>query len=129
MGFLSNVHNILPSVYSLWYSHVTGRTPPPPPSAANVSGPSYFDVIMDDIDAPTGVRNDIHDVPDAPAVDAKSATPTEETPSKASPEENLKTKTIAMNFVSIPFLPSITSGIRMMCAPVFDFMHGSLEVG
>ena len=46
-----------------------------------------------------------------------------------SPEESLKTKTIAVNLVSIPSLPSITSGLRMLCTPVSDFIHGSLDVG
>ena len=129
VGVLSNIHNMLPSVYQLWYAHVTGRPPPPPASAAHVSGPSDFSMIMDETSdqgfvSAFGASGDA-----APSGNVQPSDPTEASAASTSPDENWKTNTIALKFVSTPSLPSTVPGLRMIDTPVFDMMHASLDVG
>ena len=130
IGLLSSIHNLLTEVYTLWYAHVTGRQAPPPPTDGLVGGPGDFKAILEEVGLPELIPDMECDDDDAPAhVAAKPADSDTHTGAAQEPKENEKTRNVAMRFVSIPTLSSITIGLRKACAPVFNMMHSTLDVG
>ena len=139
VGILTNVHNILPETYALWYQHVTGRKL----SSANASplpaGPVEFAAIVDDSDLGLipDLEGDVGD--DAAAPDGADAEPEPAVPSATKsasepldpndPKQKEKDRNIAMRFVRTPSLSSTSFGIRKIMTPAFNLMHSSLDQG
>lgn len=131
IGVLTCSHNLLSTTYKLWYPHVTGRKAPPSHGGVGDIGPCDFAAITDD-GGSLGLVPDLDpDDPTAAAgsIPAGSNINISAKQLQSSPEENNKTKSTALRFVSIPALPSITIGIRMCCTPIFNMMAESLRAG
>ena len=122
IGAMTSIHHILPTVYSLWYAQVTGRTPPTPPAAHG--GPADFACIVDA--APGGlIPND--DGADDP--NEEDAANDGVSGKDMDPKKKLKTRTSASMFVAVPSLGSIAIGIRMLVTPVINMMYRSIDQG
>ena len=115
-GVLCSIHDLLLTVYSLWYSHVTGRKAPPPSAA--MAGPSDFDAIAD-VEGPMpdiipDIEGDSDGAADAdvdqPQADGDDAQP-------KTPKDNAKDRNMAMRFLMVPSLASIVTGIHIVCTP------------
>ena len=134
VGILACVHNILVTVYGLWWEKVTGRKLRPrcdaAPDAAHAHAMHLMDVVAP---ADLGVEPDTElggeDPNPAPA--AASVEPPQDDANTAnrSTEENVKDRSIGLQFVLNPALKSDTIVIKSLAQPIINMMHASLDQG
>ena len=135
VGVLTEMHGLLQTSYRLWYKKVTGRNPPPM-SAGGAGGVGAFDhaALVDadvDHDLPDLVPDPADaeaDPVDAAAEDERAAAVGDAVPEKSAAEKS-KDRNAGIKFASIPNLRSVCTSLRMVCTPMFDFMHSSLDQG
>ena len=104
IGVLCMIHNILPTIYALWIAKVTRRPAPPPVDASG--GASDFAAILDDAPEVPGLAPDVGGhahVDPAPAPELPDTPDTE----SLNVEQRMKTRNVAMRFVSVQSLCSI----------------------
>ena len=100
---------MLPTVYGLWFAKVTGKDPPP--HVAAFSGASDLGAILDDYAPPERVP----DVGDDSAADVAHPAPNvpagDDDKEPTDPQDRAKMRNAAMNFVQVPSLSSMFTGI------------------
>ena len=131
IGVFTAVHQLLPIVYRLWYTKVSGRKLPPLPMAGAADASAFDAILLDDVHPQPGGADDAqgpHEqaVPEygPNVVDA----PTVQEESKDTKHKQLD-RNVAVKFVSLPQLGDTSAALRMGCAPVFSLMHDSLQNG
>ena len=131
IGIFANVHNLLPTIYTLWYEKVTGRKLPRV-EAATPAAVAHHAALMD-VAAPVGFgvgpdgdgAEEPAPVLGEPNAPAANATPT----TSQTPEDHQRNRSSGLKLALSPTLRSDCIAIKSLAQPVFNMMHASLEQG
>jgi hypothetical protein len=129
IGLMTNVHNMLPTIYARWYSHVTGCKPPSAPAAPLVVGPVDFAAILDAPTVPELVPDFVAEEVGPAAAKAEAQVKDNATTDGTTAKDRQVNRSVASKFVAIPSLGSLIIGIRVVCTPAFDLMHAAIQIG